>query len=86
MRSAIKPPGDRLQAAAAKLNAIATNMRKPVIIRRAVTVSAIVGTSLTLINQGDLILSGALPPAWKVMLTYLTPYLVSSYSAAAQNT
>lgn len=39
----------------------------------------IVGTALVEINQGDLILSGALGPsaASKILLTYLVPYSVS---------
>jgi hypothetical protein len=55
----------------------------PATVRRALMVSFIVGTALLLINQLDHILAGNLPPAWKVLLTYFTPYAVSSYSAAA---
>lgn len=54
-----------------------------VTIRRALKVSAIVGTVLTAINQGDLIAAGGFPPIWKIALTYLVPYCVSSYSTAA---
>ena len=54
----------------------------PTIQRRAVIVAAIVGTALLAINQGDLILAGDWPPHWKIGLTYLVPYLVSSASAA----
>ena len=50
---------------------------------RAIKVSAIVGTILILINQGDLIASGAAPPLWKVLLTYTVPYAVSSWSSVA---
>ena len=50
---------------------------------RALRVAIIVGTVLTLINQGDLILEGSIPEIWKVPLTYLVPYCVSSYSSAA---
>ena len=58
-------------------------LRAPVTVRRAFKVSAIVGTILIVINQGDLILAGVMPPLWKVFLTYLVPYCVSSYSTAA---
>jgi len=52
---------------------------------RAVKVSLLVGTLLNLINSGDALLSGHLPPnAWKVPLTYLVPFLVSYYSSAAE--
>ena len=54
-----------------------------VTIMRAIKVSAIVGTILIIINQGDLIAAGGFPPLWKIMLTYLVPYSVSSYSTAA---
>lgn len=52
-------------------------------VHRALKVSAIVGTLLILINQGDMILAGSMPPLWKILLTYLVPYGVSSYSTAA---
>ena len=51
--------------------------------RRALRVSAIVGTILVTINQGDLILSGGFPPTWKILMTYFVPYAVSSWSSAA---
>lgn len=46
-------------------------------------ISLIVGTTLTLINQGTLLVQGILPPIWKVGLTYLVPYLVSTYGAVS---
>ncbi|RMF14828.1 MAG: hypothetical protein D6757_05650 [Alphaproteobacteria bacterium] len=51
------------------------------IIIRAIRVSAVIGTLLVAINQGDLILLGLWPPLWKVLLTYGVPFGVSSYSA-----
>ena len=59
------------------------SLTAPVTVRRALKVSAIVGTALIAINQGDLILAGQWPPLWKLLLTYLVPYSVSSYSTAA---
>ena len=50
---------------------------------RAVKVAAIVGTILTAINQGDMILAGVTPPLFKILLTYCVPYCVSTYSAAS---
>ncbi len=55
----------------------------PKVFIRALKVSAIVGTILILINQGDIILAGTIPPIWKILLTYAVPYSVSSYSSAA---
>ena len=59
------------------------SLTAPITVRRALKVSAIVGTALVAINQGDLILAGHWPPLWKLLLTYLVPYSVSSYSTAA---
>ena len=50
--------------------------------RRALKVALFVGTVLTLINQGDAIFGGGRFSWLKAALTYVVPYLVSSYSAA----
>ena len=50
---------------------------------RALKVAAVVGSILILINQGDLVFQGKLPPPWKLLLTYCVPYSVSTYSAAS---
>ena len=50
---------------------------------RASRVSLLVGTLLVAINQGDVLLAGAFPPLWKIVLTYVVPFAVSSYSTAA---
>ena len=52
-------------------------------LKRAAKVALVIGTLLIAINQGDLIASGAWPPLWKIMLTYLVPFSVSAYSTAA---
>jgi uncharacterized membrane protein len=51
--------------------------------RRALAVSAVVGTTLFLINQLDVVLSGKVTPlvVLKIVLTYAVPFLVSTYSA-----
>lgn len=56
---------------------------QPSLVRRAGGVALVVGTILTLINQGDIILEGRLSAEhlWKIPLTFLVPYLVSTYSA-----
>ncbi len=55
----------------------------PTAVRRAIKVALLIGTLLILINQADILLAGTLPPLWKIILTYLVPYGVSSYSTAA---
>jgi hypothetical protein len=56
-------------------------LRRDVVLR-GLKVGAIVGTVLTAINQGDVILAGqiAAAGAWKIPLTYLVPYCVSTYA------
>lgn len=53
------------------------------VVARGLRVALIVGTLLTIINQGDLLLAGELPPLWKILLTFFVPYGVSTYSSAA---
>lgn len=56
---------------------------QPATVRRAVTVAMIVGPVLTLINQYDTIASGSFGARFffKMALTFLVPYSVSSYSS-----
>lgn len=51
-------------------------------IRRALAVAGVVGTILTMINQGDLLLAGQITKAGlvKIPLTYALPFCVSVYS------
>lgn len=58
-------------------------LRHPITAKRALKVALVVGTILVAINQGDVLLHGHLPPIWKIILTYMVPYSVSSYSSAA---
>ena len=48
----------------------------------AMATSAVVGTILTTINQGNVILGGSFPSIlfWKIPLTYCVPYCVSTFS------
>jgi hypothetical protein len=60
-------------------------LRHPPLLRKALATALVVGTILTLINQGNLLLAGSLTPdlVWKIPLTYVVPFAVSSYSALA---
>ncbi len=49
--------------------------------KKAIFTALVVGTLLTAINQGDVILSGLAPPIWKVILTYCVPYGVTTWGA-----
>ena len=65
-------------------NWIAIALRTDVFLR-SIKVAAIVGTILVAINQGDAILNGEFTPefAWKVPMTYMVPYLVSTYASVS---
>lgn len=53
------------------------------VLARSLRASLVVGTVLTALNQGDLLLVGTFPAAlwWKIPLTYLVPFLVATYGA-----
>ncbi len=55
----------------------------PKLVKTALATAAVVGTILTAINQGNVILDGHFPAQlyWKVPLTYGVPYCVASFSA-----
>jgi hypothetical protein len=57
------------------------------VVQRALQVAAVVGTILFVINQLDVVLSGKVTPVvlLKIVLTYLVPFLVATYSALAIN-
>ena len=48
---------------------------------RAFFVALAVGTILNVINQGDALVTGAHINAFKLVLTFLVPYLVSTHGA-----
>lgn len=52
-------------------------------LRRSLMVAVVVGTILTLLNQGDILFSGSWNSAlyWKVPLTYCVPFCVATYGA-----
>ena len=49
--------------------------------RKAFMTALVVGTILTAINHGDLILMGDFPPLIKVGLTYCVPFCVTTWGA-----
>ncbi len=57
------------------------------VLRRAALIALIIGTVLTAINQGDVLLTGAITPLvlLRIALTYMVPYSVSTYSALSAN-
>lgn len=63
-------------------NWLQTALRRDILVR-SVKVGAAVGTILTLINNGDLLLQGTFTPdmVWKIPMTYCVPFLVSTYAS-----
>lgn len=49
--------------------------------KKAFLTACVVGSVLTAINHGDLILSGNPPPFMKVLLTYCVPFCVTMWGA-----
>jgi len=56
---------------------------QPKVVRSSILVAIIVGTILNLINQGDAALNRQSVALWKIVLTYMVPYCVSTYGAVA---
>ncbi|MDD5028729.1 MAG: nitrate/nitrite transporter NrtS [Rhodoferax sp.] len=52
------------------------------IVKNSTRIAVVVGTVLNLINQGDVILAGVGISWPHLVLNYLVPYCVASYSAA----
>ncbi len=53
------------------------------LLRNALATALVVGTILTTINQGNVLLDGRFPSElwWKIPLTYSVPYMVSTWAA-----
>ena len=56
-------------------------------LKRSVLTALVVGTILVLINQGGLVLSGALPASltWQIPLTYAVPFCVATWGALSNS-
>lgn len=69
------------------LNRILRVCATPVHLKRTASIASVVGTWLTLVNQGDLLLAGQSPIPWsKLVLNYLTPFVVSNLGLLSADT
>jgi hypothetical protein len=52
-------------------------------LRRSLSVALVVGTVLTILNQGDTLFAGEWKSAlyWKIPLTFCVPFLVATFGA-----
>ena len=59
--------------------------RRPATLKRTLTIAAIVGTILSLINEGGLIFHAAVTAAsaWKIGLNFVVPFIVSNLGVIA---
>ncbi|PKB72990.1 MAG: hypothetical protein BZY75_04185 [SAR202 cluster bacterium Io17-Chloro-G7] len=66
---------------------IACAVRHQPMLRRSFTVALVVGTILTILNQGDTLFAGEWksPLYWKIPLTYCVPFCVATYGALSNN-
>lgn len=63
------------------LSCLIEDLRSPGVQRRALQTSLLVGTLLLIINHGPLLWQGHPPALWQILLTYLVPWAVSSWSS-----
>ena len=77
-----RPPGAD-SSVAGVIKCIRCAARHRPMLRRSAIVALVVGTILTLLNQGDVLFSGGWNAAlyWKIPLTYCVPFLVATYGA-----
>jgi hypothetical protein len=53
------------------------------VLRRSILTALVVGTILSAINQGDIILAGQAPSLLKIGSNYLVPFCVATYGAVS---
>lgn len=89
---AFKPPGGvpankDSPAAGGAVKCLSCSLLHVPVLKRSAMASLVVGTILTLLNQGDLLLSAQWHNAlyWKIPLTYCVPFLVATYGALSNN-
>ena len=56
-------------------------------LKKSLAACVVVGTLLTALNQGDILLAGSWNSTlwWKIPLTYAVPFLVATYGAMSNN-
>ena len=66
-----------------QLGCLRCTLMQPSLLRRSLYTGLVVGTILTGINQGNILLSGHFPASlyWKIPLTYCVPFCVATWGA-----
>ena len=82
-----KPSPDGTEDGGVTIKCSRCAIRHRSMLRRSLIVASVVGTILTLLNQGDILLSGSWNSAlyWKMPLTYFVPFCVATYGALSNS-
>ena len=77
------PAADSAEDGGMIVKCVRCSFRHRPLVRRSFIVAFVVGSILTLLNQGDLLFAGNWVGAmyWKIPLTYCVPYCVATYGA-----
>jgi hypothetical protein len=80
-------PNGTSEEAAPIVKCFTCALRHGPLLRRSIIVALVVGTILTLLNQGDVLVSGSWDNAlyWKTPLTYCVPFMVATYGALSNS-
>ena len=86
-KSPVDLPGATESPTATTVKCLTCSLLHWPMLKRSAVASIVVGTILTALNQGDLLLSGQWSSAfyWKIPLTYCVPFIVASYGALTNN-
>jgi len=78
-----KPAGDGAEDGSMVVKCVRCAIRHRPLVRRSFIVALVVGSLLTLLNQGDILFAGNWVGAmyWKIPLTYCVPFCVATYGA-----
>jgi hypothetical protein len=76
-----KPAADGAEDGGMVIKCVRCAIRHRPLVRRSFIVALVVGSMLTLLNQGDILFAGNWVGAmyWKIPLTYCVPFCVATY-------
>jgi len=82
-RCGASPAKGRRFVMAGELRCLRCTLMRPSLLRRSLVTALVVGTILTAINQGNVLVQGQFPSVllWKIPLTYCVPFCVATWGA-----
>lgn len=80
-------PSSSNAPSAQNLHCLRCALQHPPLLRRSLIAALVVGTIITLLNQGDTLLLGRWNNTlyWKIPLSYCVPFLVAMYGALSNS-